>query len=294
MIGLIAAVALLAALAATVGLSGSGWVVGITCAVVTNAALARGMTRCAADGLGPADRVTLTRATLVGGVAALSADWFGQHPPVTTLVTLVVIALVLDAVDGWVARRTKTASTLGARFDMEVDAFLIFVLSMYVAREVGWWVLTIGAARYAFVAAGWLLAWMRGSLPPRYWRKVVAAIQGVVLTFAVADVAPRPLTDAALAVALALLAESFGRDVWWLWRGIPGEPRWGRTRMRTGGSPRPPRMAGGANGAGSVSVRDGLVGGTRIVILHALSQATDSATADSATAEQPCRARAGR
>ena len=127
--------------------------------------------------------------------------------------TLAVVALVLDAVDGWVARRTGTASALGAQFDGEVDAFLILVLSVYVARSAGAWVLAIGAARYAFLAAGWLLPWMRAPLPPRYWRKVVAATQGIVLTVAAADVLPLALTQAALLVALALLAESFGRDV---------------------------------------------------------------------------------
>ena len=217
-IGLIAQLALLAALAGTVGLGGPGAFVGIACGVTTNAALARGLARSGAGALGPADRVTLTRATLAGGVAALTADSFDRTAPVTTLVALTVVALVLDAVDGWVARRTETASTHGARFDMEVDAFLILVLSVYVARSTGGWVLAIGAARYAFVAAGWLLPWMRGSLPPRYWCKVVAATQGVVLTFAVADVLPRSLMVVVLVASLALLTESFGRDVWWLWR----------------------------------------------------------------------------
>ncbi len=58
---------------------------------------------------------------------------------------------------------------------------------------------------------------MREPLPPRYWRKVVAATQGIVLTIAAADVLPPALTQAILVAALALLAESFGRDVWWLW-----------------------------------------------------------------------------
>ena len=73
---------------------------------------------------------------------------------------------------------------------MEVDAFLILVLSVYVARSSGAWVLAIGAMRYAFVAAGWVLPWMRGQLPPRYWRKVVAAIQGIVLVVAAPAAAP--------------------------------------------------------------------------------------------------------
>ena len=215
--GLIAQALLLAALAGTVGLSGAGWVVGVTCGVIANAALARGLVRYRSDRLGPADWVTLARATLAVGVAALVADSFDQPAPVATLVTLTVVALVLDAVDGWIVRRTGKASTLGAHFDGEVDAFLILVLSVYVARSTGAWVLAIGAARYAFAAAGALLPWMRESLPPRYWRKVVCAIQGITLMVAAADVLPLTLTRAALVAALALLAESFGHDVGWLW-----------------------------------------------------------------------------
>jgi phosphatidylglycerophosphate synthase len=215
--GLVSQFAVTVALAATVGLSERGWVVGVSFGVIANVLLARGLARHGVPGLRPADRVTLTRATLAGGVAALVADSFDRPTPVTTLVVLSVLALVLDAVDGWVARRTSTASALGARFDMEVDAFLILVLSVYVARSTGGWVLAIGAARYAFLAAGWLLPWMRTTLPPRYWRKVVAAIQGVVLVVAAADVAPGYVTDLALVASLALIAESFGRDVWWLY-----------------------------------------------------------------------------
>jgi phosphatidylglycerophosphate synthase len=128
------------------------------------------------------------------------------------------VALVLDAVDGVVARRTGTASSLGARFDMEVDAFLLLVLSAYVARTVGAWVLAIGVMRYLFVAAGWALPWLRGRLPSRYWRKVVAATQGIVLVIAASGVLPAWLATVALVVALGLLVESFGRDVAWLWR----------------------------------------------------------------------------
>jgi phosphatidylglycerophosphate synthase len=215
--GLVAQALLLAALAGTVGLGMTGWIVGVTCGAITNAALARGLSRYRRDRLGVADWVTLARATLAVGVAALIADSFEQPAAVAMLVTLAVVALVLDAVDGWVVRRTGTATPFGANFDGEVDAFLILVLSVYVARSTGGWVLAIGAARYAFFAAGWLLPWMREQLPPRYWRKFAAATQGITLTVAAADVLPPALTQAVLLVALALLSESFGRDVAWLW-----------------------------------------------------------------------------
>ena len=212
---------LIAGLAATVALSGAGlspagWAVGLTCGVITNAALTIGRQHYRADRLTRADWVTLARAAVAFGVAALVVDSFGEPVPVTTLVPLSALALALDAVDGWVARRTRTGK-LGAQFDGEVDAFLILVLSVYVARSAGAWVLAIGTARYAFLAAGWPLRWMRAPLPPRFWRKVVAATQGIVLTVAAVGVLPAGVTTGALVVALVLLSESFGRDVLWLW-----------------------------------------------------------------------------
>lgn len=215
---------LLGVLAGTVGLSGTGWLVGTASAAVTCLALAAGLRHHHAAALGPANRVTLSRAMLVCGVAALTASSFSRPAPVATLVTLAAVALVLDAVDGWLARRTGTVSAVGARFDMEVDAFLILVLSVYVARSAGAWVLAIGAARYVFVAARWALPWMQGTVPPRHWCKVVAAVQGIVLTVVAADLLPRSWEYAVLAASLVLLAESFGRETWWLWRHRSGAP----------------------------------------------------------------------
>jgi phosphatidylglycerophosphate synthase len=140
---------------------------------------------------------------------------FVEPVPSAFLVALVVPTLLLDAVDGWVARRTNSASEFGAQFDMEVDAFLLFVLSAYVSQTLGIWVLAIGLMRYAFVAAGYLLPWFRRQLPFRYWRKVVTAAQGIALTFAVTGLLPW-LAIVLVAIALALLVESFGRDVIWL------------------------------------------------------------------------------
>lgn len=216
--GLIGQVVLLTALAATAGLGPAGWLAGAGYGIFTCAALTVGLHRHAVSTLGPADRVTLTRAVLVGGVTALAADSLSRDIPVRVLVGLAVVALVLDAVDGKVARRTGTCSALGARFDMEVDAYLLLVFSVYLTRPFGAWVLAIGAMRYAFLAAGWALPWMRATLPFRYWRKVVAATQGVVLMVATAGILPWAVMAVALAGALALLVESFGRDVGWLWR----------------------------------------------------------------------------
>ena len=225
LIGLIAAVALLAALAHTVGLGVTGWSVGILCALTTSVILARALARSRATAFGPANWVTLARSTFVGGIAALVADAFVQAASVFAIVMLAVIALVLDSVDGRVARRTGSVTAVGARFDMEVDAFLILVLSTYVAQSVGAWVLTIGTARYVFVATGWLLPWLRESPPPRYWYKFVAAFQGIVLTIVIADILPGPGNVAALTLALVLLGESFAHEIWWQWQHCRIQPR---------------------------------------------------------------------
>jgi phosphatidylglycerophosphate synthase len=223
--GLIAQLLLLAVLAGSAGLGAVGWIVGLACAVTVAAALAGGLARGPDQRLGPASWVTLGRATLAVGVAALAADSFTHDTPVGLLVTLAAVALALDAADGWVARRTGTATARGARFDGEVDAFLILALSVYVAPVYGPWVLAIGAARYVFLAGEWLLPWMRAPLPPRRWRRLVAAAQGIVLTVAAAGIMPRALTEALLVAALALLAASIGQCVWWLSRRRHTAPR---------------------------------------------------------------------
>jgi phosphatidylglycerophosphate synthase len=213
--GLAGQLLLLEILSRTAGLGAAGWLAGLAYGLALCALLSRGLG--GAD-LGPADKVTLTRATLVGGVLALTVDALTRPVPVPQLVGLAAVALALDWIDGRAARRTGTVSPLGARFDMEVDAFLILVLSVYAVGPVGAWVLAIGLMRYAYGACGWLLPWLRGPVPPRYWRKVVAAVQGVTLAVAAAGLLPGPVVAAGLAVALALLVESFGRDVGWLWR----------------------------------------------------------------------------
>jgi phosphatidylglycerophosphate synthase len=202
----------------TTGLSPAGWLAGAAFAVILWIGLSAGLQRAGMPALGPANRVTLGRASLVAGVTALVVTSIDRPVPTPLLVTLVGVALALDGVDGQVARRTGSTSKLGARFDMEIDAFLILVLSVYIGGTFGWWTIAIGAFRYAFVAASWALPWLAAPLPPKFSRKVVAAVQGVVLVVATAHLLPYPAALAAVVVALASLTWSFGTDIGWLWR----------------------------------------------------------------------------
>ncbi len=218
LLGMLATAALLGVVSATVGLDAVGWITGLVTGSAAAALLVTARAHSDQPEIHPADWVTLTRALLIAGVAGLVADSFGRPVPVTALVILSAVALVLDAVDGQVARRTGTVTALGARIDGEVDAFLILLLSIVVSGDYGSWVLAIGAARYVFLLAGLLIPWLAAPLPPRFWRKVVAAVQGIVLTVAASGVPSRLVGTIAVAAALLLLAESFGRDVIWLYR----------------------------------------------------------------------------
>lgn len=197
------------------GLPAIGWTAALAYLVVSNALLLVGLRRRHTPRLGWANVVTATRSTLVAIITGLVAASFVAPISVPLLISLVVPALALDAVDGWVARGTGTVTELGSRFDMEVDAFLLLALSAYVSQFLGAWVLAIGLMRYVFVVAGWILPWLRLQLPPRYWRKVVTAVQGIALALAASGLVP-DLAAVVVGVALALLVESFGRDVWWL------------------------------------------------------------------------------
>jgi phosphatidylglycerophosphate synthase len=173
---------------------------------------------CARFGL--ANQVTLLRAGLVclAGGALLAS---GQAPGISwSLAGLIAVALGLDAVDGWLARRLRLVSAFGARFDVEIDALLLLILALLVwqAGRVDAWVLAIGLLRYGFVLAGWIRPWLRAPLPPSRRRKAICVQQGVTLLICLLPPVSATLAGAAAALALSSLVLSFALDVHWLAR----------------------------------------------------------------------------
>ena len=171
------------------------------------------------SGLGPANRVTLGRATFVLPVAALTLQ-----PAILTaagywwIIGVSTIAMVLDGVDGWVARRSGASSTFGARFDMELDTFLMLMLSVLIwqSEKVGSWVLIIGAPRHLFVVAGWVWPALQSKLPPSTRRKSACVVQGVALLICLGPIVPPTLAAWVAAGGLATLVYSFAVDIAWL------------------------------------------------------------------------------
>src|SRR5579862_3987926 len=114
-LGMLATAALLGVVSATAGLGVAGWIAGLATGSAETALLTTARMRSDQPTILPADWVTLTRMVLIAGVAGLVADSFGRPVSITALVILSAVALALDAVDGQVARRTSTATPLGAR-----------------------------------------------------------------------------------------------------------------------------------------------------------------------------------
>ena len=132
----------------------------------------------------------------------------------------VLIALILDGVDGWLARRGRMASAFGARFDMEADGLLVMGLSLAVlaSGRAGPWVLVAGALRYIFVAGGALWPALRAPLPASFRRKAVCVAIGVALVIALVPALPATAAGILAGAGVLALVYSFAVDTVWLLR----------------------------------------------------------------------------
>lgn len=132
--------------------------------------------------LGPGNLLTLLRGLLTAALAGflfspLPPAWLAWLPGI--LYTGVGLA---DLFDGYLARRTNTVTRLGERLDMSLDGLGVLVGSALLVQygQVPLWYLSVGLARYLFLAGCWLLR-KRGrqvhDLPPSPARRPLAGAQ---------------------------------------------------------------------------------------------------------------------
>jgi phosphatidylglycerophosphate synthase len=169
------------------------------------------------QGFGLANQVTLLR---TGLVCLVGGALLGGARVSWSLAGVIGVALALDALDGWFARRFGLASRFGARFDLETDALMLLILSglAWQTGRAGPWVLAIGGMRYAFVALGRVWAPARRPLPPSFRRKAVCAALGVLLLLCLLPPTPPALAAGLAALALIGQLTSFAIDLAWLHR----------------------------------------------------------------------------
>jgi len=75
------------------------------------------------------------------------------HEPAWVLAVAALVNLLLDILDGWLARRSGQNSEFGARYDIEADALLVLTLTIILQHRglAGAWVVMAGLWRYLYV-----------------------------------------------------------------------------------------------------------------------------------------------
>ena len=129
--------------------------------------------------------------------------------------SLLVCAGLTDAFDGFIARK-KGVTAFGAKLDMEIDAFFMFILAIvgFLSSNIGSWLLLIGLIRYGYVFL--LLLLPPADKLPGFARLGARAICGFSVIALISITAPF-FTERGKAIlnkwALILLSFSFMLDL---------------------------------------------------------------------------------
>lgn len=94
-----------------------------------------------------------------------------------------LIAIILDGVDGFLARKFGQSSRVGEGIDMETDAFMVLLISWihYDSGSLYWWILIPGGLRYYYELVFFWLKDQRTDVPSKRIRASVAVIFFVAL-----------------------------------------------------------------------------------------------------------------
>ena len=89
-----------------------------------------------------------------------------------------LIAIILDGVDGLLARKYNHSSKVGEGFDMETDAFMVLLISWihFDTSSLSWWILIPGGLRYYYELGFFWLGDQESNFPSKRIRASVAVI----------------------------------------------------------------------------------------------------------------------
>ena len=155
------------------------------------------------SGLGPANAITLARGLAIPALAGFLAAPLPLTGALAWAPAILFAASALpDFLDGAVARATNRVTVLGGILDMEYDCLANLAVSLLVVRlgKVPGWYISLGLARYLFVAGIW---WReRRGLPvydltPSNTRRLAAGFQMAFFCVALWPIFGAPATAVA-------------------------------------------------------------------------------------------------
>ncbi len=158
-------------------------------------------------------------ATCIRWASVVVACFAPDSTPHSTVALLALGIFLLDAVDGWLARRSG-ASRFGAHLDMESDALLVLWLALWLHLfgGLGLWPLGAGLLRYGYVLS---MACFRTRRDTERRSQFARYGFGAVVIGFLAGVALPNQYGAALALVGSLwVGVSFARSFWWAF-GVP-------------------------------------------------------------------------
>ena len=162
---------------------------------------------------GYANLVTLLRIVTVLLTGLKSST---LHPYLILLVLIMV--LIFDGVDGYLARKYNTSSRFGQVFDLETDNFFTLILCsiLYLNGYVPWWIILSGLLSYGYVMADYLLDWSTKKVPANRHARVLSVI--VFSTYFTPFVFPYMVYFPLVVLGTVLLAFSFGYSIFLRYR----------------------------------------------------------------------------
>jgi len=136
---------------------------------------------------------------------------------------LFALAGVSDGIDGYLARRLRAATAIGAYFDPIADKILLSVIyvSLGAAKAIPWWMVGVVFGRdlliLAMAAYGLLFTTLR-SFPPSIWGKLSTLLQIIAaLAVMATNYGVWPAEDFTLSL---MVAGTVGSGFHYAWRGV--------------------------------------------------------------------------
>lgn len=189
-----------------------GFVAGLCCFIL----VARGQgSWTPAGAFGLPNLITTVRLLMTMGLLFA----YGRQPG-WQLALAAALILLLDAADGWLARRTGQSSAFGASFDVEADGLLVMTIAMLLFSRgtAGAWVLVAGLLRYLYVLAPALFPTPVGQAPrSRHGRIVYVTMLTCFMLALVIGGGPGRLLAL---VGTVVITVSFAHSFWQRYAGV--------------------------------------------------------------------------
>lgn len=158
---------------------------------------------------GYANWITLFRVIIISFICV-----FWQQLALSTVLLISVIGVLLDWLDGFLARKLNLTSEFGLYLDMEADAFLVSVVSiiLWISYDFHWIILLSGLLRYPYAV---LLLFINGGNkkePKRFYASFITGF--FYISLLLAFLSQSTLAEYILYSSSILIILSFSRSLY--------------------------------------------------------------------------------